>query len=306
MASMVTSQKGGRILLIGFNMLLVDGKIGLEHLSILQKLKNFGYDGVEIPVLEGETQHYRDLGKAIRDIGLRVTASTALPSEVNPLSPDQSVRNRAADFYKWLIEASHELGAELVVGPVHSPIGYFTGNGPTEQETERCVEAMRILCDEAHSVGIGISLEAVNRFECYIVNTLEAASEIYQKVNHPAFGYMFDTFHANIEEKDPVAALRTYRNGVTHVHISENDRGIPGRGHVDFRKPIKLLRETGYDQWITVEAFGRSLPALAAATRVWRDLFEDRDTLFAESIDLIRKEWAFAGDELGMANGDGK
>ena len=291
-------------MLVGFNMLLVDGKIGLEHLSILQRLKFLGYDGVEIPVLEGEAKHYKELGKCIKDMGLRVTASTALPETANPLSSDQSKRNNATDFYKWMLESSYELGAEALIGPVHSPIGFFTGSGPTDRETERCVDAMRCLAQDAQSANIRISLEAVNRFECYIVNTMEAASEIYQKVGHPAFGYMFDTFHANIEEKDPAGALRKYREGITHVHISENDRGIPGRGHIDFSKPIKVLRETGYDQWITVEAFGHSLPSLAAATCVWRDLFEDREELFAESIELIRREWAKAGNQLTRASGD--
>ncbi len=78
---------------------------------------------------------------------------------------------------------------------------------------------------------------------------------------------MYDTFHANIEEKDPVKAIRTIKKHMIHVHISENDRGTPGKGHVPWDATYKALRAAKYDGMLTIEAFGRALPQLAAATR---------------------------------------
>jgi hypothetical protein len=61
------------------------------------------------------------------------------------------------------------------------------------------------------------------------------------------FKAMFDTFHANIEENDPVASILAHRSIITHVHISENNRGVPGRGHNNWTGIFKALRGTGYD-----------------------------------------------------------
>jgi D-psicose/D-tagatose/L-ribulose 3-epimerase len=112
------------------------------------------------------------------------------------------------------------------------------------------------------------------------------------EVDHPNVLGMYDTFHANIEEKDPIgaiAAIASHRLG--HVHVSENDRGTPGKGHIDFAATFAALRATGYDGWITIEAFGRSLPALAAATRVWRDLSASPQEVYVEGFRTIRDGW---------------
>src|SRR5690606_8969061 len=102
---------------------------------------------------------------------------------------------------------------------------------------------------------------------------------------------MYDTFHANIEEADPVAAFARNARRVGHVHISENDRGVPGRGHVPWSETFRAIRGSGYDGWLTIEAFGRSLPELAAATRVWRDLSESPEAVYRDGYRLIRDGW---------------
>ena len=118
--------------------------------------------------------------------------------------------------------------------------------------------------------------------------------EYLDEVEHPAVQGMYDTFHANIEETDPIKAIRTIRRHMIHVHISENDRGIPGKGHIDWPATYRALRAAKYDGWLTIEAFGRSLPALAAATRVWRDFFPNPESVYRQGIKNIRKGWAQA------------
>jgi D-psicose/D-tagatose/L-ribulose 3-epimerase len=103
---------------------------------------------------------------------------------------------------------------------------------------------------------------------------------------------MHDTFHANIEERDPVAAFRDHAAAFRHFHVSENDRGTPGRGHMDWPGILGAARASGYDGWLTIEAFGRALPALSAATRVWRDLFPAPEQVYGEGIRLVRDLWA--------------
>jgi D-psicose/D-tagatose/L-ribulose 3-epimerase len=110
-------------------------------------------------------------------------------------------------------------------------------------------------------------------------------------VGHPNVSGMYDTFHANIEEKDPIMAIADVRHHLSHVHISENDRGTPGRGHIDFPATFRALKGSGYDGWLTIEAFGRALPPLAAATRVWRDFFPSPTEVYREGYRVIHNGW---------------
>lgn len=277
---------------IGFNLLAVGGHIGEEHVALFAKLKALGYDGVEIPVFDGPVAHFRHLGKILVDHGLRSTIVTIVTEDANPISADAAARVRAWDLLRSRIDRAYALGAEVMAGPFHSPLGVFSGSGPTESELKHLADAMREAADYGAAAKVRLSLEALNRFECYVLNTMSQASTLRKAVGHPNFSFMYDTFHANIEEHDPVGAYRAHAGEITHIHLSENDRGVVGRGHVPFAAVIAAIRKAGYDDWLTVEAFGRALPALAAATRVWRDLFPDLDTLFGESMRTIRSHLA--------------
>jgi D-psicose/D-tagatose/L-ribulose 3-epimerase len=135
------------------------------------------------------------------------------------------------------------------------------------------------------------AIEALNRFELTCSTPWSRPPAYVKRVDHPNFGTMYDTFHANIEEKNPLKAIDTvFASGkLNHVHISENDRGTPGRGHINIVEQIKHLKKIGYDGWMTIEAFGSALPDLAAATRVWRDFFPSTEQVYTEGIRAHQK-----------------
>jgi D-psicose/D-tagatose/L-ribulose 3-epimerase len=141
---------------------------------------------------------------------------------------------------------------------------------------------------------VKLSLEALNRFECYVLNTVADAADIVRKVGAPNYGLLYDTFHANIEEKDPVGVIAPNLAQINHVHFSENDRGTPGKGHVPWAATMKALKRGGYDDWCVIEAFGRALPGLAAATRVWRDFYPNREEVYQFGGNFLREQWANA------------
>jgi D-psicose/D-tagatose/L-ribulose 3-epimerase len=282
---------------LGINLLCMTDFVTEEHLPAIRQIKALGYDGVEVPVLSGEPAHYEWLGKELEAIGLLRCATGIVPSpEASPVSSNPEVRARGVAHLNWALDCAIALGAESLGGPLHAPIGHFTGSGPTESELAFGAEAHRALAERAAANGLHISLEPLNRFETYFLNTTAQCRDYARRVDHPALRIMYDTFHANIEDGDQVAAFERVAPHVGVVHISENDRGIPGRGHIDFPAIIRAIRRSGYDGWVTLEAFGAGLPGIAAATRVWRPLFPDYGTLFAESAAYIRKCWADAAD----------
>jgi D-psicose/D-tagatose/L-ribulose 3-epimerase len=280
---------------IGFNFLLWTGHVTETHYELFHKLKETGYDGVEIPIFDvTDPTHYQDLGRVAKDNGLGCTAIALLPDEAHSaISPHEDSRRGAVEHLRRVIECAHNLGAELLGGPYFQVLGQFTGYRPTESELNHAAEVHRTIAVEAAAAGILCAIEPLNRFEAHLINTMEQATHYVARVNHPNFGAMHDTFHAHIEEKDPVGSISTlFATGkLNHVHISENDRGTPGRGHAKLRESIRKLKALRYGRWLTIEAFGQAVPELAAATRVWRDFFPNSEQVYLEGFRLIRETW---------------
>lgn len=279
----------------GFNLLLWTGHVTDEHTPVLKALKETGYDGVEIPLFEGTPDYYARLGERLAKMDLDVTAVSVLGAGHNSLSDDRAERKAAVERAKWAIDCTKALGASILAGPMHSELGRFTGKGPTAEERRRGIEFHRRTGDHAEKQGVRFALEALNRFECYFINTMSQLADYLDEVDHPAVRGMYDTFHANIEEKDPVAAIKTIKRHMIHVHISENDRGTPGKGHVPWGPTYKALWAVKYDGWLTIETFGRAVPALAAATRVWRDFFPNKEEVYRFGFKSMKQGWANAG-----------
>jgi len=268
---------------IGMCMFLWTTRVGPEHQALLSDIRATGFDGVEIPVFEGVPEDYRRLGGQLDALGLARTAVSAIGDPaLDLISPDATVRRRAVDRMRWVLDCTAELGADRVSGPLHSVLGQFSGSGPTADELSRAVESQQQIGEHAANVGVTVGLEALNRFECYLVNTMDDLAALVCRIGHPNIRAMYDTFHANIEEADPIGALTRSRAEVVHIHISENDRGVPGRGNIPWAETFAAIRSIGYDDWLTIEAFGRGLPDLAAATKVWRDFAESPEAVYRD------------------------
>jgi D-psicose/D-tagatose/L-ribulose 3-epimerase len=275
---------------IGFNLLLWTTHLDQSHLPTLRALKAAGYDGVEVPIFGGNPAYYHDIKTMLDGEGLAATVVGIVQDEArSPLSATHE--SAGVDYLKWLVDCSVALGAEVLAGPYYQPLGVFSGHPLGDAEWDRLVRTQQAMADHAGGA-ITLAVEPLNRFECYALNTCERAARLVQAVNRPNYGYLFDTFHSNIEEKDAVAALQATLPQVRHIHISENDRGTPGTGHAPIAETIRAARAGGYDGWLTVEAFGHALLDIAAATRVWRPLFTTYEDVYTGAMTTIRRALA--------------
>lgn len=284
---------------IGFNMFLWTTNVTSEHIPILKDIKATGYDGVEIPIFEGKPDDYRRLGEILDEIGLERTSVTASGDPaMNLISADAGARREGIAYMRWALACAEALGADRISGPMHSTLGHFSGVGPTKVERSRSIASQRAVGDIAASHGVTVCLEALNRFECYLLNTMDDLAAHVDEIGHPNILGMYDTFHANIEEADPIGAYTRNARVFGHIHISENDRGVPGRGNIPWKKTFRAIRASGYDGWLTIEAFGRGLKDLAAATKVWRDFAESPEAVYRDGYAHIRRHWDKAGEAL--------
>ena len=273
----------------GLNLLLWTAEVTPEHAPLLADIKRWGYDGAELPIFTGDEASGKVLGRMCDDAGLARTAVTVCTPEANPISPDTAVRRAAVDHLKSVLDCCAAAGVETVCGPVHSALGEFSGAGRTGDEWNRAVEVLAEVAEHAGSVGVTLAVEAINRFECYFLNSQVEAAEFARAVDRPAAGCMYDTFHANIEEKDPAEALRQVADALRHVHISENDRSTPGEGQIRWNDTFAALEEIGYDGWLVIEAFGLALPELAAATKIWRRMFPSEEHLATRGLAFMKQ-----------------
>src|SRR5271165_3003388 len=135
---------------IGFNLLLWTTNVQSEHWSILEDIKRTGYDGVEIPIFEGPSDHYAKLGRHLEQLDLEATGIAIVPSEdMNPIGAAHEQHATGLKHMEWIIECASALGAKIVGGPLHSTIGHFSGHAPTDDERRRAVDFHRAAGDIA-------------------------------------------------------------------------------------------------------------------------------------------------------------
>lgn len=276
----------------GMNMLLwTSDASGEKFLPLFERLKKMGFDSVEIPIMAPDVKKCADLGKCLESIGLKRTALTVLTPEANLIGRDEKQRQKGVAHLKAVSECCQALGSSLLVGPIYAALGVFTGKGPTTEEWSWAAEGLREAAETAKKFGVTLAAEYLNRFEIYLLNCSADAVRMVRDVGHPNFRMMYDTFHANIEEKSITEALSSCAESLIHVHISENDRSTPGKGAVNWKETFSALKKIHYTGSLTIEAFGLALPELAAATKIWRRMFVDEELLAKEGLSFMKSQW---------------
>lgn len=272
----------------GINLLLWTGNFVNDDIKWFPVMKEMGFDGVELPVFAPDDVDTVLVKKALEDNGLGCTFCTVMPQDGSLVDEDPENRQRGVDYLKKVIDCAVAVNCEVICGPQHSPVGKLVGRGRNEAEWNHAVNNLKIVAEHAEANKMKISLEPLNRFETYFLNTAEDTCKLCAEVGSDFVGYHYDTFHANIEEKDPVAAIKASGKTINHFHCSENDRGICGSGHVPWKASFDALKEIGYDDWLTIESMLPGIKELAAAAAIWRELAPSGEVLAKESLDFIK------------------
>jgi D-psicose/D-tagatose/L-ribulose 3-epimerase len=262
---------------IGFNVLVWSAVISDELMPVADRLKNIGYDGIECFLGDPNKTPYKRFGDHVQKLGMETTCVFVLGKEENIISPTKEVRTRGLERIKWAIDRAHDMHAKIIAGPFHSAHAIFAQHAPQDQEYGWSAEVLHAAGQYAAQADVILAIEAVNRFECYLCNTMEQLGSLVDRVAHPNVRAMYDTHHANIEEKKNTQAINIISPVLAHVHISENDRGTPGDGHVHWDETFSALAKNKYEGWLTIEAFSRNDPDFANAINVWREYSEPWD-----------------------------
>jgi D-psicose/D-tagatose/L-ribulose 3-epimerase len=274
---------------IGVSSYIWAENFGLGHAGILPRLKEAGFDGIEIGILSPRTFPAAAIRKELERYGLESTVCSVIPHGMSLITEDAEARRKARSHVEDCLKATAEMGGTVLCGPLYSPVGFFTGKRRTADEWDRGVESWREIAEATAGSGVTVAIEPLNRFETYFLNTDADGAKFCDEVGHSKVGILVDTFHANIEEKSIGPALRQVGRHLKHVHSCENDRGTPGTGNVNWAEFFSTIAAIHYDGWFVIESFGFSLGGISAAASIWRDIERDPEDIAFNGVKYLRR-----------------
>ncbi|MGV3588475.1 MAG: sugar phosphate isomerase/epimerase family protein [Adhaeribacter sp.] len=264
-----------------------------ESVSLFPKIKQMGYDKVELAVEDPTLIDTAVVKKALQDNDLEAIICGAFGPTRDLTSEDEALHQNCFNYIQSCLNICTDLGATFLAGPMYSAVGKARLVSPEQKQIEwnRAVTNLRKVCDMASEKGLFIALEPLNRFESDLINTTEDVVRLVNDINHPAAKIILDGFHMNIEEPDVEAAIRLAGDKLIHVQVSENYRGTPGTGQTRWDAFRRGLEAIGYTGTISIESFTPAIKELAGAVCIWKPLAESQDKFALEGLQFL-KSWA--------------
>jgi D-psicose/D-tagatose/L-ribulose 3-epimerase len=263
-----------------------------ENVDLLTKVKNMGYDIIEIAVEDKNIIDWKLIKSIAQDLDLKITISGAFGEERDISSTEPAFRQLGKEYIIDCIKIAADTGSPIFGGPLYSAVGKtrIVSEAQKRQERAWCVENLAEVSKIAADYGIVLGLEPLNRFETDMINTVDQALELVQEVGNPQLQIVLDTFHSNIEEKDiPASIHKIGKELLCHVQGNESDRGTPGTGHLEWEGIRDALVEIGYAGAVVIETFGQPSKELARAACIWRPLANSADELATEGLAFYKR-----------------
>ena len=247
-----------------------------------------GLDFVEIPLLRPESVDITATRALLDRYGIGCTCLLGLPKAVHlPSAPE-----KAESFLESAVDVAAGLEAPVLCGVLYAHLGTLTGRPPEDEELEDVARVLKNVARYAAGREVSLGVEAVNRYETYLINLAEQADAMLDRIAEPNVFVHLDTYHMNIEEKgfyDPIVATG---ERMRYIHLSESDRGTPGTGNVHWDEVFRGLQAIDYDGYLVMESFAAINEDLAGATALWRDVVGDPEALIRDGLGFLRAKAA--------------
>jgi D-psicose/D-tagatose/L-ribulose 3-epimerase len=262
-----------------------------KTLGLVKKVREIGFDIIEICIEDPATIDVSRISEALKENDLKATICGAFGPDRDASSEDRNIRANTISYLKACIDAAQELGSPFVAGPMYSATGKtrLLSSDERAKQWSLAIETLKPVADYAGQRGVQLAIEPLNRFETDFINTVEQGMDLVGRIGASNVGFLLDTFHMNIEEKDIAAAIRKAGSKVFHFHSCENDRGTPGTGHVEWKEVASALREINYQGPVVIEAFTTEITEIARAVSLWRPLAPSQDSLARDGLRFLQK-----------------
>lgn len=262
--------------------------------ELAPKVKSMGFDVFEISVEDPSLIDIQAVKQILDQIGLQSVICGAFGPERNICSSDPKIRENAKTYIRWLIDAAHYLGANVVSGPMYSSVGkeHYESAEDRKSEWALAVAGIAQMADYAEAKNVKLAFEPLNRFETDMINVVSQGMIFIEDVGRNNVGFHLDTFHMHLEEKDSAKAILMAGDRIFHFHACENDRGIPGTGQVHWNEIAKALKATKYNGPIVIESFTSQVKEIARAVCIWREIAPSQDAIASQGLAFLRTLFA--------------
>ena len=265
-----------------------------ESITLFPKIKEMGFDVVEIPVEIPSKIDGKLVKKALDDNGLKATVCGAFGPTKDLTSDDVALHENCFTYVTDCFELCNLLETEFLAGPMYSAVGKarMVSQEQRKIEWDRAVNNLQRVCEMAKANGLSVALEPLNRFESDLINTSKDVMRLINDINQPNAKVLLDGFHMTIEEQNIREAIQLVGDKLIHVQVSENHRGIPGTGLTPWLDFKKGLEDIDYKGSMVIESFTPEIEELAGAVCIWKTLADNQDQFASEGIQFLKKTFA--------------
>lgn len=274
----------------GINTFLFTSPFTNESISSFPQFKEWGFDTVEIAIEDISHIDPAVVRKALDENGLVCGSVGAVMGPGRDLRGTVEEQEAALQYVKDVVAIMPQLGSHTLIGPIYSSVGRAEAISPDEykRQWKTVVGHLRTLAQYAVQYGVKLAIEPLNRYETDFINTCEQALKLIKEVDHDALMLMLDTFHMNIEEKDPAKSIRKAGNKLRHVHACGCDRGTPGGDQIKWKNIATALRKINFSGDVVIESFTQDVKAIAKAASIWRKIEPSNDEIAVKGLKFLK------------------
>lgn len=253
----------------------------IDYKYYIDKVARLGFDILEFqaqPLLDMSDSECKAIRKYADDAGIELSYSLGLNKLYDIANRDKYVRIGGINYLCDIVRKIAVMQGNLFSGVTYSGWGVPDYHiGAEEKQALFChsADSLRQVMKVAQTEGVTVCVEAANRFETPLVNTAQEALQLVGMVDSDYIGVHLDTYHMNIEENNIGDAIRLVGDKLRHFHTGDNNRNVPGRGHINFDEVFAALADIGYKRNIVSEPFLQMGDEVGYDIRVWRDILPD-------------------------------
>jgi D-psicose/D-tagatose/L-ribulose 3-epimerase len=258
---------------------------------LIFKAKAAGFDVAEFPLLNPLALDYGRLRSALDAAGMLASCGTGLAPDTDISSPNPEIRRAGLAHLQACLAGAEKLSSPILGGVTYTAWGQTSGLG-VQQRRDTCIQSLRLAGKMAANHGVTLCLEVINRFEGDLLNTVAQGIQLINEVDHPNIKLHLDTFHMNIEEDSLSEAILTAGHYIGHFHCAENNRKIPGKGHIPWGEVRQALQTVRYQGYLVTETFVSPAGEVGRGLSIWRPLADDLDQAACRAAEFLKLEVA--------------
>lgn len=276
---------------VGVNTWVWTSPLGDSSLQeIAQRVVGWGFEVIELPVENPGDWSPAQARTVLDDLGLRASLVLVMPPGRELVAADSHTVQQTQDYLRHCVDVAVEVGSPAVCGPAYTSVGRTWAMDETERRAayDELATNLAPVVEHAVAAGVSIGVEPLNRYETSLLNTVAQTLQALEPLPTEGIGVALDVYHQNIEETDIPTAIRSAAGRITHVQVCGNDRGTPGRDHLDWPGILSALDDASYDGPLCIESFTAHNASIAKAASIWRPLAETQDALAVDGLAFLR------------------